>query len=146
MLVCHGKAKSAAYFCQSSLWFWSSEYPTSIQICNSSAFENCWCQLCDKDGSIHESPFHFISVQFKQRDLFLALEWIIKLSFSCALAGDKMATKSLGNGLEIRTQIIETGQKCVTCSSEFSCGFSFLCSCERTRCVARCWNQDDDSG
>lgn len=46
-------------------------------------------------------------------------------SFSCALAGDKMATKSLGNGLEIRTQINETGQKCVTCSSEFSYGFSF---------------------
>lgn len=40
--------------------------------------------------------------------------------------------------IEVRTQINETGQKCVTCSSEFSCGFSFLCSCERTRCVAWC--------
>lgn len=67
-------------------------------------------------------------------------------SLSCALAGDKMATKSLGNGLEVRTQINETGQKCATCSSEFSCGFSFLCSCERTLCVAQCRNQLDVRG
>lgn len=44
----------------------------------------------------------FISVLFEQQDLFLALEWIAKLFFLCPCC-DKMATKSLGNGLEIRT-------------------------------------------
>lgn len=65
-------------------------------------------------------------------------------SFSCALAGDKMATKSLGNGLEIRTQINETGPKCVTCSGAFGCDFSFLCSWESCCLVlkSRCqWSE-----